>query len=439
MQTAPSAAGTQPMQPVPNKPQKKKWLLPAGIGAGVAVAGIIIIIALVIPHGDKDKKGPANYIREEDPAVTWNQPEGEVPTRVPSTTESNPEAQTNAPGNITASIEIRGNLSANISNGSYIAVDGGNIACWYPGAGLVWIDNDSVSTYDYTNGVIQSISVVDDVIYYVDADSRACRVGTDGSEIAYMAEGVEYEISKLWVAEGGFYFLTTDYKLCYCEPGKLPSSRVALYDGPVFYDNYIYFVPVHDPQGLYRIGKKAYIEASGTEELVCRINAGDISLQTENGTFTVKGNGSFCPYVAADGYLYAVYSEKRSGTTDWEAILQINLSDGKLSDTMVNPAIVGGHITSVNESQGYLYFANYNVLTQESSVERCLTSCFQTGTGTIDTVWEENSRYIAAINVFPDESEIAFYRVDPDNNRQIVIKNADGSGEPTIISEADFN
>lgn len=435
MQIVPSAAGAQPMQQVPNKPQKKKWLLPAGIGAGVAAAAIII--ALVVSHGDKDKKEPANYALEDDLTVALDLPGREDPAVVPNTTEPISGALSNEAANHTASIEIRGNFSGNIANGAYFTIYNGGIACWYPGKGLAWSGDDGAFIHDPTTGVIQSVSVVDDVIYYVDADSRACRVGTDGTGISYMVEGDGYEISKLWVAEGGFYFLTTDYQLCFCEPGKSPSRRVTIYDGPVFYGDYIYYVPTHDPQGLYRIGKKAYIEASGTEELVCRINAGDISLQTENGMFSVKGNGSFCPYVAADGYLYAVYSEKRSGATDWEAILQINLSDGKLSDTMVNPAIEGGHITSVNESQGYLYFANYNELTQESSVERCLTACFLTGTGTIDTVWEENSRYISSVNVIPDESMIAFYRVDPGNNRQIVITEADGSGEPTIFSEVD--
>lgn len=445
---AESAAG-EPMQQKKEASKKKKWLLAAGIGAGVVAAAVII--ALVIPHGGS-KKESAHYVPELDPDIALAQPGGENPAGVPNTTEEpgsgtdngdsgngivNPGAFSSEAANLAAEIEIKGNLPGNIVNGAYFITSSDGIACWYPGAGLVWSGEDGASVYDSTTGVIQSISVVDDVIYYVDADQRACRVGTDGKGIAYMGEADGYEILKLWVEADGFWFVTTDYRLCYCERGKSPSCSVALYDGPVFYDNDIYYVPMHDPQGLYRIGKTACIEGSGTEELVCRINEGEIVMQTETGTSEVKGNGSLCPYVAADGYLYAVYSEAREGATAWEAILQIDLSSGIISDTMVNPAIEGGHITSVNEQGGYLYFATYNELTQESSIERCLTSCFRTGTGTIDTVWEGDSHYIASVSVIPSEAKIAFYRVDSGSCRQIVITDADGSGDPVIFSEED--
>lgn len=442
-------ARIQPMQQKPEASPKKKWLLPAGIGAAVIAAAVIIV--LVIPHGDS-KKESAHYVPEMDPDIALAQSGGENPASVPNTAEEpgsgtdngdsgngivNPGAFSSEAANLAAEIEMKGNLPGNVVNGAYFITNSDGIACWYPGAGLVWSGDDGASVYDSTTGVIQSISVVDDVIYYVDADQRACRVGTDGKGIAYMGEADGYEIFKLWVEADGFWFVTTDYRLCYCERGKSPSCSVALYDGPVFYDNDIYYVPTHDPQGLYRIGKKACIEASGTEELICRINAGEITMQSETGTSEVKGNGNLCPYVAADGYLYAVYSEAREGATAWEAILQIDLSNGVLSDTMINPAIEGGHITSVNEQGGYLYFANYNELTQESSVERCLTSCFQAGAGTIDTVWEGESHYIASVSVIPNESKIAFYRVDSENHRQVVITNTDGSGEPVIFSDGD--
>ncbi len=408
------------MQQVPNEPKKKKWLLPAGIGAGVVVAAIII--AIVILRGESKKK-PAHYESEQDVTVSSNTTVGQQPGSGSGQEEA---AGFNMVG------QVQGNLAGNIVNDGCLVTTSDGIACYYPGVGLVWGGNNNSSVYDATEGLICSVSVVNNIIYYVDSDGRACRVRTNGADCAYVDLLSGYNLSYFWVASEGYYFVTKEGGLYSCTFNGTISGPIALreYFAPVLYDNRIYYSPANDPQAIYCIGN-----GSSTPELLCRINAADLTIQVGDVTTDAKGNGIFRPFVAADGYLYAVYSE--SDSMYWDAILQIDLSSGDISETVISSLQEGEMTTSVNENGGYLYFSSYNSQTQASAVQRCLTSCFRSGEGTIDTLWEGDSHYVGGITLHPTEGWIAFFRINPENDHEVVTISMDGSEELAVFSSAD--
>lgn len=421
MQQAPKQTTPQsPMQQISNEPKKKKWLLPAGIGAGVAVAAIVI--AFVIPHG-KSEKQPASYVPEQDVTVSSNTTAGQQP--------QSGSGQEEAVGfNMVG--QVQGNLAGNIVNDGCLVTSSEGIACYYPGVGLVWGGNNNSSVYDATEGLICSVSVVNNIIYYVDSDGRACRVRTNGEDCAYVNLLSGYNLSYFWIASEGYYFVTKEGGLYSCTFDGTISGPIALreYFAPVFYEDRMYYSPADETMAIYCIGN-----GSSTPELLCRMDADDLTVQVGGTTTDAKGNGKFRPFVAADGYLYAVYSE--SDSMYWDAILQIDLSSGDISETVISSLQEGEMTTSVNESGGYLYFSSYNSQTQASAVQRCLTACFQSGEGTIDTLWEGDSHYVGGITLHPTEGWVAFFRTNSVNDREVVTMSMDGSEELAVFSSAD--
>ncbi|MCM1104968.1 MAG: protein kinase [Clostridium sp.] len=444
------------VQPQPEKQNRKKWILPAGIGAGI-VAVIVIVIALAVPKGEEKKaaryepesdsiaaSNPVTGTGSENPTEQENMPglgdrlgsgNTSVLDNIPSLGNNRGSSEPSASDVSAAEGEIRGNRPGNIVNDAVFAVCNDGIVCCYPGAGLVWSGGDGASIYDNMVGDIRCISIVDDTIYYVDRDDRACEIQTDGTGISYIMDLADYMVQSLWVAESGYYFLEKDtWKLFYCEFGGTPSASLELCEDsrPVFYEGSLYYSPASDPQGIYYVGTNRI--GRDTPVLLCRINENEMTLEIGGSVIDAKGDGACYPYVAADGYLYAVYRE--TGSVSWDVIMQVSLNSGEISETIISSADAGVFTTSVNESGGSLYFATTSTA-GDAVVQRAQTSSFTSGTGTIDTIWEGQADYVGRISLLPDQDEIVFYRITLENSEEVVIMNMDGSGDPIVFSDAD--
>lgn len=429
-----------------------KWLLPVGIGAGgIAVAAAVILAAIYIgDSGDRSRRNArretAHYDVEDDgglPSV--------LPTASPRPTASPEPAVSPEPTALpqpesgflqmgAASFdmlgEIQGGASANITNGGCLAVGGGGIACWYPGAGLAWLGDTNSSIYDSTEGYIDSISIVGDMIYYVDADGKACSVGTDGSGIAYLESLFEYSsVKNLWVAERGYYFAAGSdanrLALYSCSFDGEISGPISISEPPVFYENDVYFVPADAPWTICRIR-----DGSSIVEQICYMEYGERELQIGGETVGVRGDGNFSLYVAAEGYLYARYYE--TGTVNYNALYQVKLQDGSKSSSVIYSSDRGASYVSANESGGYLYFAAHNIETNASEISRVQTACYETGEGTFETLWEGEDKGIWGITLHSGDGGLVFCRMNLNDQYEVVSINMDGSGEPVILSAADF-
>lgn len=230
--------------------KKKKWILPVGISAAVAVIAIIIIVIVINNSGDSDIKTAGNQTPNPSAPTASTEPYFgqtteplELPTENP--TEAPSEEPSEEPVVSGGTQEILGNTADNLRNGGQMITDDVAVYYAYPGGGLKCESLDGSSGYFMDeSGMVESISQVGDWIYYL-SYGMAYQVKKDGSSLQKIPvlDGVSV-ISNMYVTEDHFFVFKNDADSDFDEKGLRSYSRsTGAFEGGIVCDetDYITF------------------------------------------------------------------------------------------------------------------------------------------------------------------------------------------------------
>lgn len=230
--------------------KKKKWILPVGISAAVAVIAIIIIVIVINNSGDSGIKTAGNQTPQPSAPTASMEPffgqttePLELPTENP--TEAPSEEPSEEPVVSGGTQEILGNTADNLRNGGQMITDDVALYYAYPGGGLKCESFDRTSDYFMDeSGMVESISQVDDWIYYL-SYGMAYQVKKDGSSLQKIPvlDGVSV-ISNMYVTEDHFFIFKNDADSDFDEKGLRSYSRsTGAFEGGIVCDetDYITF------------------------------------------------------------------------------------------------------------------------------------------------------------------------------------------------------
>ena len=237
----PSQTPVQPQQPAqPHMPapasdgtgdfgavRKKKWILPAGIGAAAVILTAVIVAAVSMGGrtSERDKEAVHYNIEENnnvrsggDSGSNANRTEEEGTgmdmgsrTEEPDSTPPVVNTESDTVETESAFVEILGNTSNNLINRGEFVYDGETI--FYAdmgGNGLLYDSGGGEVEILDEEGFVCCISVVGDKIYYLN-NLKACRVNRDGTDKELIPELSGYEkIDRLFVSEDYYYILLWD-------------------------------------------------------------------------------------------------------------------------------------------------------------------------------------------------------------------------------------
>ncbi|MCM1104976.1 MAG: protein kinase [Clostridium sp.] len=403
-------------QTQPEKQNRKKWILPAGIGAGI-VAVIVIVIALVVPKGEEKKA--ARYEPESDSIAASN----------PAGSASAPDQYLGDPvsGNDTADAEtpqaptgdlIVGNTPNNISNyGQMLFYDETIYMCYPGGCGLLKSAEESEWLVD--TGYIRSLNILGDTIYYIDTGT-AYSMSLDGSGKKMIPELAEVSrIATLWVTDAGYYFYQNgEYGLTYVKKGS------STYEG---------CIQCVDSSGVTFLGRDIYyLVETASGSVMYRAKNGDLTAAPEK--LTQEGELGSCStlMVYGDG-IYGFYE-----TEDAKVFFQYDVHTDEIVKIWTLWGWTGS-IPTINVCGDYIYFAWSDTYRDTECVLRFLT---EEDGNVIDTpqVWRgepgEKIEYMTILE--EDEVIVVTGWSNTDSYHFLSVFAMDGSDEPIVFKDTDL-
>ena len=434
MQRQTSSGQIPKTAPETGEKKKKKWILPAGIGAGSALLLIVLVFVLSGDWRDEPDKAAANYDMVEDSdsnltardTVTFSEPDD---TGQEDVGEPGSDASEDIPGaddfpkvsSASAGVEILGNTPNNLANFGEFVMDGSDM--FFSGLwnhGLYSFQNEKVVILDEDGGC-GNISVVGDKIYYLNND-LAYQVNRDGTEKELISELEGYdEIDNLYVSEQYYYISCDDLLSCIARGtgevvGTLSCPTSQWF---TFLNGYVYYLRSSEDSEDFR-------------EL-WRVPADDFSSSGECllGTDVVRD----CRTIMSEGdYIYGLID---GGYSDDKVFFQYDVNNREIACTYT---LTGwdGHFSLLNVCDQYVYYLYRNV--DEYKVD-VVVYRFEADPeeGSFETelfynLYEEGW-YLSTLTTLKETQVVVLTTVGWDNLdvRAHIMVNMDGSGDPVEI------
>ncbi len=205
------------------------------------------------------------------------------PTATPTTTQG--PTTSNEPSE--EKYKPVGNTANNLANGAKaVCTDDYYYVC-YPGTGLSKIKKENNKSILLVEGSVSSINFDNGIVYYLDADGKACQVNADGTGQAEIAQLSGITCSMLYVMKDRFYYLRpsesgTGFDIYYVTRNDENSSPVKLancysINTVVFAGESLYYI-APDGNGLYKLDaaseepENVYADACNTTMLAVENN-----------------------------------------------------------------------------------------------------------------------------------------------------------------------
>ena len=307
------------------KSGSRKWLRPVALGA-VGVLVLAIVLA-VVPRGKKEAAYQGDTTRTTAAAA------GSDGRRLTGG-QGNGAAVSGGSQSGTATETVTGNTSGNLSNGGYLCSQGSAVYMWLPGSGMIHVlANGGGDAEVYKEGDISAVSMVNDMLYFLDADHQVCRMNRDGSQEEVLLTGSDTgDIWNLIMSEKAAYIVCIGSSGTHIYRSELDVSG-RLGDTREITDNcYNINSVVLDDGWLYYPDRTTY----GKD--ICRIPADG----SEEPEVLCSFDGVCASLVEEGGYLYAAVSPNN--------IYRIDPQDG--SEELL-AAQVGGDGSSVSTLNVY--------------------------------------------------------------------------------------